>query len=67
MKILEGIEIIDKALWLEKEKVLVLADLHIGFEAYFNELGILVPRTLFKFYKEDGDSSLCLKAEVSSP
>ena len=33
MEILKGIEMIGKALWIKKQKVLILADLHIGYEA----------------------------------
>lgn len=32
----------------KKEKILVISDLHIGWEEYLNEQGILVPRTQFK-------------------
>ncbi len=39
---------IDKAVWLEKEKILVLADLHLGFEESLIEQGILLPRTQYK-------------------
>ncbi len=34
----------DLALYLEKEKILVIADTHIGFEEALNKQGILVPR-----------------------
>jgi hypothetical protein len=47
MEILKGIEIIDSALWLAKEGVLVIADLHIGYEEALNKQGILVTRNQF--------------------
>ncbi|MBS3090653.1 metallophosphoesterase [Candidatus Pacearchaeota archaeon] len=48
MEILKGIEMIGKALWIKKQKVLILADLHIGYEEALNKQGVLVPRTQFK-------------------
>ncbi len=48
MEILKDIEIIDLALFLKKQKILVLADLHIGFEESLNKQGILVPRFQFQ-------------------
>ena len=39
---------IGKSLYFEKNKILVLGDLHIGYEGYLNEQGIFVPRTQFK-------------------
>lgn len=48
MKILPGIKIMDKALWLEKKKVLIVADFHLGYEEALNKQGILVPRIMFK-------------------
>ena len=37
-----------KALYLEKQKILIIADIHIGYEEALNKQGILVPRTSFK-------------------
>jgi len=48
MEIILGIGIIGKALWLKKEKAVVIADLHIGYEEALNKQGILVPRIQFK-------------------
>ena len=47
MEIIKGIEIVDLALWLKKEKALVIADLHVGFEEALNNQGVLVPRIAF--------------------
>lgn len=48
MEIEKNIEIIDLALFFKKQKALVLADLHLGFEEYLNKKGILIPRFQFK-------------------
>jgi len=48
MEISKGIQIIDLALYLKKQKILIIADIHIGFEEYLNKQGILVPRFQFK-------------------
>tara|TARA_Y100000310_G_scaffold333832_1_gene412200 strand:- start:344 stop:1054 length:711 start_codon:yes stop_codon:yes gene_type:complete len=48
MKITSNIEIIDLALYLKKEKVLIIADSHIGYEESLNKQGIMIPRTAFK-------------------
>jgi len=44
MEIYKDIEIIDLALYLKKEKTLVLSDLHLGIEESLNKQGILIPR-----------------------
>ncbi|MBU0930333.1 MAG: metallophosphoesterase [Nanoarchaeota archaeon] len=44
MHISKNIEIIDLALYLEKESTLVLGDLHIGYEEFLNKEGVLIPR-----------------------
>jgi putative SbcD/Mre11-related phosphoesterase len=48
MEIAKGIEIIDLALYLKKENVLVFADFHIGYEEAITKQGILIPRFQFK-------------------
>ncbi len=44
MQISSGIEIIHTALWLSKEKILIINDLHIGYEEALHRKGILVPK-----------------------
>lgn len=44
MEISKGIDIIDTALWIKQEKVLVINDLHLGYEETLYRKGILVPR-----------------------
>ncbi|NOZ80141.1 MAG: metallophosphoesterase [DPANN group archaeon] len=43
MDILPGLRIIDLALYIEKEHILVIADTHIGYEASLQKQGIMVP------------------------
>jgi hypothetical protein len=52
VEIAPGIEIIDLALWLPKQKVLAVSDFHIGYEDSLNARGILLPRHQFKDTKE---------------
>ena len=44
MEISPGIEIIGTALWLKKEQILVINDLHLGYEEALHRKGILVPK-----------------------
>lgn len=48
MQITNGIDAIDLALFLKKEKVLVVSDFHIGFEESLNKQGVFVPRFQLK-------------------
>lgn len=48
MKISDNIEIVDLALYLNREKTLILADFHIGYEEALNKEGILIPRFQLK-------------------
>jgi len=52
MEIHKGIEIKDLGLYLEKEKVLIIADTHIGQDEALNKEGVLVPRFGFKDLKK---------------
>jgi len=47
MKINDNIEIIDLALYLVKERTLIISDLHIGLEESLNKRGVLIPRFQF--------------------
>ncbi|MEK6932906.1 MAG: metallophosphoesterase [Nanoarchaeota archaeon] len=47
MKINNNIEIMDLALYLKKEKTLIIGDLHIGIEESLNKRGVLIPRSQF--------------------
>lgn len=44
MEISKGLEIMDLCLYFKKEKALVLADMHMGYEEALNKQGVLVPR-----------------------
>ena len=48
MMIIPNIEIIDLAIYLKKEKTLIIADTHIGYEESLNKQGIMIPRAAFK-------------------
>lgn len=58
MEISKGIEIVDLGLFIRKEKVLVISDLHIGYEEELNKKGILMPRFAFKDLVDRLDSIL---------
>ncbi len=64
MKILPEIEIKEKALWLAKRKILIIADLHLGYEEALNKEGILVPRQMFKVLKKEIKKLLKLKPKT---
>ncbi len=46
-KINSEIEIVDLTLYLRKEHMLVLSDLHLGYEEGMNKQGVFVPRTYY--------------------
>lgn len=64
MKILNGIEIRNKALWIKKEKVLIIADLHMGYEEALTKDGILVVQTMFKDIEKEIKELLKLKPKL---
>ena len=43
----------NKALWMPHERILVISDLHIGYEENLNKHGILVPRRQFDSLKQE--------------
>ncbi|MBI4158838.1 metallophosphoesterase [Candidatus Woesearchaeota archaeon] len=47
MEILKGIEIYELTLFIKESKILVLGDLHLGFEESLNKQGIFIPRFQF--------------------
>jgi hypothetical protein len=47
MEILDGIEIMDLAIFLKKSKALIISDIHAGYEEALNRQGVLVPRFQF--------------------
>ena len=48
MEIIDGIEIHYLSLYIKKHKVLVIADIHLGYEESLNIRGVLIPRMQFK-------------------
>ncbi len=48
MEIAKGIEIIETSLWLKKQNILIINDLHIGYEEVLQRKGILVPKFQLK-------------------
>ena len=53
MDVSEGIEIVGLGLYLKKMNVLVLGDIHIGYEENLNRQGVLIPRHHFKDVTEN--------------
>lgn len=49
--ILPKIRIVDLGLYLEKERLLIIADLHLGYEEMLNKQGLLIPRINFRDIK----------------
>lgn len=47
MEIISGIELIDLCLYFRKEKLLVLGDVHFGYEENLNKRGVMIPRHQF--------------------
>ncbi len=41
-------KLINKSVWLEKEKILIITDLHIGYEEYLEQSGVFLPRTQYE-------------------
>src|SRR3989344_6788761 len=52
MEIYPGIEIRDLALFLPKERTLIISDLHLGFETTLHKKGVLIPRFYFTQLQE---------------
>ena len=44
MEIIKGIKIKDLALWLKEFQALIISDLHLGYEEYLQQKGILIPK-----------------------
>ncbi len=48
MQISPNIQIIETSLWLEQERILIINDLHLGYEEALQHKGVLVPRFQLK-------------------
>lgn len=44
MEISSGIETIGLSLWLKTQKILIIGDLHLGYEEYLHRKGMLLPK-----------------------
>ncbi|MEM4703194.1 MAG: metallophosphoesterase [Candidatus Pacearchaeota archaeon] len=64
MEILPGVQIRDKALWFPKKRILVICDLHIGYEQALIEEGILVPRVTIEEIENELLELLKLKPKL---
>ncbi len=53
MEISQNLEVLGLALWLKREKVLIISDLHLGYEEYLHQKGVLLPRTQARLIKEE--------------
>ena len=47
-----GVRIAGLGLWIEKEKALVISDLHLGYEEMLNKQGVMMPRFNFEKIKK---------------
>jgi hypothetical protein len=64
MEILPGIEIKGKALWHAKKKILIIADIHIGYEEAMKNEGVYAPRTTFSELRKEIEEILLLKPKL---
>lgn len=72
IQLLEGIHAVDLALFLPKEKTLIIADTHIGYEEALNKQGVLIPRTqnqltvkrLDKIIKEVNPETIIINGDI---
>lgn len=53
MEISKEIEIINLSLWLKKEQILIISDLHLGYEEYLHQKGVLLPKAQVQLIKEE--------------
>ncbi len=51
-KLLHGIYAIAPAVWIEADRALIIADLHLGIEEMFNRQGVMLPRFNFAEIKK---------------
>lgn len=51
-ELLPGIFAVDLALWVQEDRALVIADLHLGIEEMYNKQGVLLPRHNFADIKK---------------
>lgn len=65
MEIIKNIEIVDLCLLLKEEKIVILGDLHLGYEEQLNSEGLLLPKQQFnKIMKRIEKSIKLVKKKV---
>ncbi|MCX6802709.1 MAG: metallophosphoesterase [Candidatus Diapherotrites archaeon] len=57
-EILKGMRPVNLGLFFEKEKILAIADLHLGYEEMLNAQGVFLPRTNFEKIRKALDEML---------
>lgn len=60
MEISKGIFIIGTSLWIEKDKILIINDLHLGYEGELRAKGVLVPKVQYKDILEEMEKILSI-------
>ncbi|MBI4981462.1 metallophosphoesterase [Candidatus Woesearchaeota archaeon] len=53
MKIGPNLEVLGLSLWLKREKVLILSDLHLGYEEYLHQKGVLLPKAQAQLIRKE--------------
>jgi len=53
MELIKGIEAKGKALWIKRHKILIIGDLHIGYEEALAKSGVYAPRRAFSELKKE--------------
>ncbi len=53
MELIKGIDALGKGLWIKKHKILVVGDLHIGYEEALAKSGIILPKNAFEKTKKE--------------
>ncbi len=72
MEISKNLQIIHESLWLKKEQILVISDLHLGYEEYLQQKGILLPKLqinqiiakLKKFFKQVNPKKIIINGDL---
>jgi len=65
-ELLPGIYALGKALWLKTLSMVVIADLHIGYEEALNKEGFLMPRQQFRQTTEELEKLFKITGKVNS-
>lgn len=64
MQIIKNLETRGKALWHVKKKILIIADIHIGYEEAMKQDGVYAPQTVFSELKKEIIELLKLKPSL---